>query len=102
LPARLPFMFVIGRVSFFDTTAALPNYGAGRPTPAIPMNGFADRIECSAPTAVCSRTINAPWPMCCATAFPCADRKSILSDRTARVASRSLTSNQSRIPGETS
>jgi PAS domain-containing protein len=31
---------------------------------AIPMNGFADRFECSAPTAVCSGTINAPWPMC--------------------------------------
>jgi PAS domain S-box-containing protein len=50
-------MFVTWTVSFFDTTAALPNYGAGRLNSAIPMNGFADRIECSAPTAVCSRTI---------------------------------------------
>jgi len=49
-------MFVTGTVSFVDTTAALPNYGAGRLNSAIPMNGFADRIECSAPTAVCSRT----------------------------------------------
>ena len=24
------------------------------------------------PTAVCSRTMNAPWPMCCAPVFPCA------------------------------
>ena len=93
-------MFVIGRVLFFDTTAALPSYGAGRLISAILTNGFADRIDCSAPTAVCSRTINAPWPMCCALAFPCADRKSTLSDRTARVASRSLTSRQSRIEGK--
>ena len=49
---RLPFMFVIGRVSFFDTTVALPSYGAGRLNSAILMNGFPDRIECSAPTAV--------------------------------------------------
>ena len=53
-------------VSFFDLTAALPNYGAGRLNSAIPMNGFADRIECIAPMAVRSRIMNAPWPMCCA------------------------------------
>jgi hypothetical protein len=57
-------MFVTGTVSFFDITAALPNYGAGRLKTGIPKNGFADRIECSALTAVCSSTINAPWPMC--------------------------------------
>jgi hypothetical protein len=65
---------VTGTVLFFDTTAALPNYGAGRLNSAIPTNGFADRIECFAPTAVCSRTINAPWQMCCAPAFPSANR----------------------------
>jgi two-component sensor histidine kinase len=46
---RSPFMFVTGTVSFFDTTAALPNYGAGHLDSAIPMSGFVDRIECSAP-----------------------------------------------------
>jgi hypothetical protein len=59
LPARLfeqlPFAVYVcdreGLVS--DTTAALPNYGAGRLRLAIPMNDFADRIECTAPTAVC-------------------------------------------------
>jgi hypothetical protein len=45
---QLPFaVFVTGTVSFFATTAALPNYGAGRLSSAIPMSGFADRIECS-------------------------------------------------------
>jgi two-component sensor histidine kinase len=39
-------------VSFFDLTAALPNYGAGRLNLPIPMNDFADRIECTAPMAV--------------------------------------------------
>ena len=68
-------MFVTGRVSFFDTTVALPSYGAGRLNSAILMNGFADRIECSAPTAVYSRMINARWPMCCALAFPCAEQE---------------------------
>src|ERR1700735_323990 len=48
---RLRFMFVIGKVSFFDTTTALPSYGGGRPSSAIPMNGFADRTKCSPPTA---------------------------------------------------
>jgi hypothetical protein len=59
LPARLfeqlPFMFVTGTGWFSDTTVALPNYGTGRLRLAIPMNDFADRIECTAPTAVCSR-----------------------------------------------
>src|SRR5258708_6505161 len=36
----LPFMFVIGTVSFFDTIAALPNYGAGRLNSAIPNERF--------------------------------------------------------------
>jgi hypothetical protein len=97
---RLPFMFVTETVSFFDTTAAPPSYGAGRPNSAIPMSGFADRIECSAPTAACFRTINAPWPTCCAPVSPCANRKSTLSGRTARVASRSLISSQSSIAME--
>src|SRR6478609_706730 len=48
---RLPFMSVIGTASFFDSIAALPNCGAGRLDSAIPMNGFVDRIECSALTA---------------------------------------------------
>ena len=47
---RLPFMFVTGMVSFFDTTAAPPNCGAGRRNSAILTNGFADRIDCFAPT----------------------------------------------------
>jgi PAS domain S-box-containing protein len=81
----LPFIFVIGTVSFFGTIAAPPNYGAGRLKSAILMNGFADRIECSARTAVCCRTMNAPWQMCCAQVFPCANRKYTLSDRTACV-----------------
>ena len=98
---RLPFMFVTGTGWFFDTTAALPNYGAGRLNSAIPMNGFADRFECTIPTAVCSRTINAPWPMCCAPVFPCANRKYTLSGRTECAASRSSTSRQSRIAVET-
>ena len=75
-------MFVTGRVSFFDTTAAPPSYGAGRLNSAIQMNGFADRIECFAPTAVCFRTVNARWQMCCAPAFPCANGKYTSSDRT--------------------
>ena len=70
-----PFMSVIGTVSFFDTIAALPSYGAGRRIQAIPMNGFADRIECSAPTAVFFRTINVPWLMCCAPVFLCAKQE---------------------------
>src|SRR6266436_3819923 len=41
------------------------------------------------------------WPMCCAPVFLCANRRSTLSDRTARAASRSLTSRQSRIAAET-
>jgi hypothetical protein len=99
LPAQvfeqLPFaVYVCDRAGLVRryTTAALPSYGAGRPDSAIPMNGFADRIECSAPTAVCSRTINVPWPMCCAPVFPCANGKFTLSDRMVRAASRSLTS----------
>jgi two-component sensor histidine kinase len=32
-----------------------------------PDERFCGCIECSAPTAVCSRTIDARWPMCCAT-----------------------------------
>jgi hypothetical protein len=35
---RLPFIFVIGTVSFFDTIAAPLNYGAGRLKSAILMN----------------------------------------------------------------
>jgi hypothetical protein len=66
---RLPFMFVTGMVSFFGTIDALPNSGAGRLNPAIPMNGFADRIECFAPAAVCFRTINTRWRMCSARRF---------------------------------
>jgi PAS domain S-box-containing protein len=77
----LPFIFVTQTVSFADTTAKLPSYGAGRLNSAIPMSGFADHIECSSPTAVRSRTINAPWPMCCGPASPCVDRKSTLSDQ---------------------
>lgn len=96
-----PFMFATETVSLVGTTAALPNYGAGRPNSAIPMNGFADRIECSGPTAVCSRTINARWPMCCVPAFPCVTRKSTLSDQMVRAASRSLPSRQSRTKRET-
>jgi hypothetical protein len=33
-------MFVTGTVSFFDITAALPNYGAGRLKTGIPKNGL--------------------------------------------------------------
>jgi two-component sensor histidine kinase len=47
-------MFVTGTGLFFDAIAVLRNYGAGSPNSVIRMNGFADRIECSAPTAVCS------------------------------------------------
>jgi Low affinity iron permease len=88
---RLPFMFVTGRAWFSDTTAALPNYGAGRLRLAIPMKDFADRIEFTAPTAVCSRIINAPWPMCCAPVFPCANRKFTLSAPMVCAVLRSLT-----------
>jgi hypothetical protein len=72
---HLPFMFVTGTVSFCDITTALPNYGAGRLNSAILLNGFVDPIECSAPTAVCFRTINALWQMCCAPVIPCANKK---------------------------
>ena len=37
---RLPCMSVTGRGLFFDTTAALPSYGAGHLKSAIPMNGL--------------------------------------------------------------
>jgi hypothetical protein len=73
-PTCRPSMSATGMVSFCNTTAALPNHGVGRQDLAIPTNGFADRIECSAPTAVCLRTINAPWPTCCVQPFPCANR----------------------------
>ena len=46
---HLPFMFVTGTVWLFVTTAARPNYGVDRLTSAIPMNGFADRIEAFRP-----------------------------------------------------
>ena len=65
------------------------------------MNGFADRIECTAPMAVRSRTMNAPWPRCCGPEFPCANRKSTSSGRTASASSLSLTSKPSRIATET-
>jgi hypothetical protein len=57
-------------VQFFDTTTALPNCGAGRLNSAIPMSGFADRIECTAQTAVHSRLMNAPWRRRCGAEFP--------------------------------
>jgi hypothetical protein len=80
VPARLfeqlPFAVYVcdrnGLVLRYNHRAA---YGGGRPSSAIPTNGFADRIKCSVPTAACCRTINAPWPTCCAPAFPCANRR---------------------------
>jgi hypothetical protein len=53
-------MFVTGTDSFVDTTAARPNYGAGRLKSVTLMSGFVDRIECSGRTAGCSRTIQCP------------------------------------------
>jgi len=58
---HLPFTFVTGMVSFFDTIAGLPNYGAEPPNPAISRNDFAARTKCFVPMAVSFRMMK--WPM---------------------------------------
>src|ERR1700751_4438814 len=108
LPARLfeqlPFAVYVcnrdGLVLRYNRRAA--ELWGGRLSSAIPMNGFAVLIECSGPTAVGSCTMNAPWPTCCAPVFPCVNRKSTSSDRTACAALRSSTSRQSRMAMGTS
>ena len=66
-----------------------------------PNERFCGSYRMFRPTGVCCRTTNAPWRMCCAPVFPCANRKYTSSGLTACAASRSLTSRRSGIAMET-
>ena len=86
----------------YHTAERQPEYFSPRPTflNAVAPHTMSQSGMRSA--NVRSRIINAPWPMCCAPVFPCANRKFTLSGRMVCAALRSLTSRPSEMALETS